>query len=109
VKRATFNVVGNRVVLRHERHCGHFDRLKDSVIGFPVQRKRGLAEPRTLLAMHSGFDSLGSAPPRMLDSLDFPQNAEEPFLLPSRWAPLQANLTAAASAERGADAEVVVN
>jgi len=45
----------------------------------------------------------------MLDSLAFPQNADEHFLLPSRWAPLQANLTAAACDERGADAEVVVN
>jgi hypothetical protein len=44
-----------------------------------------------------------------LDSLAFPQNAEEHFLLASRWAPLQANLTAAACAERGADADVVVN
>ena len=52
---------------------GRFGRLKDSVIGFPVQPKRALAGPRTL----PGFDSLSSAPPRTLDSLAFPQNAEE--------------------------------
>jgi hypothetical protein len=47
------------IVLRHERHCGLFERLKDSVIGFPVQRKRGgLMEPHTVPAIHSGFDSL---------------------------------------------------
>jgi hypothetical protein len=50
---------------------GRFGRLKDSVIGFPVQPKRGLAGPRTLPATLSGFDSLSSAVQ----------------LLPGRWIP----------------------
>jgi hypothetical protein len=55
----------------HISRDGRFGRLKDSLIGFPVQPKRGLAGPRTLPATLSGFDSLSSAVQ----------------LLPGRWIP----------------------